>query len=97
MPRAKPKTATAWASLVGQQLVVDLSSPFVYVGRLVEERDGMLVLEEVDANDLRDTASTRENYVREIRLHGVTVNRRCAWVRLSEVVGVSRLEDVVID
>lgn len=97
MPASRSPTSHVWTALQGEQVVVDLSSPFVYVGRLVEERDGMLVLEDVDAHDLRDTASTRDNYVRQIRLHGVNVNRRRAWIRLAEVVGLSRLEDVVPD
>jgi hypothetical protein len=97
LPAEETRSTGVWNTLQGELVVVDLSSRFVYVGRLVEERDGVLVLEDVDAHDLRDTATTRENYVRQIRLHGVNVNRRRVWVRLAEVVGLSRLEDVVAD
>jgi len=86
-----------WSRLAGKQVIVDLSSPFVFVGRFVEMRDGFLALEEVDAHDLRDTSTTRDQYVRQLRLHGINVNRTAAWVRLGEVVAISLLDDVVID
>lgn len=86
-----------WAPFAGEQIVLDLSSPFVFVGRFVEERNGFLVLEEVDAHDLRDTSTTRDQYVRQLRLHGINVNRRSAWVRLTEIVAISLLNDVVIE
>jgi hypothetical protein len=86
-----------WSQFAGKQIIIDLSSPFVFVGRFVELRDGFLVLEEVDAHDLRDTSTTRDQYVRQLRLHGINVNRTAAWVRLGEVVAISLLDDVVID
>lgn len=86
-----------WSELVGKQIIIDLSSPFVIVGRFVELRDGFLILEEVDAHDLRDTSTTRDQYVRQLRLHGINVNRNSIWIRLGEVVAISLLDDVVID
>lgn len=81
--------------LFSELVVLDLSSQFVYVGRLVELQGEFLVLAEADAHDLRDSATTREKYVLAARDHGVNVNRRWVWVSRSEVVGVSRLADVV--
>lgn len=86
-----------WDELVGQFVVLDMSSPWVYVGRLVQWRADFLVLEEVDAHDLRDTKTTRERYVLECRRHGVQSNRSRAWVNLRDVVGVCLLQDVVLD
>lgn len=82
-------------ALFGEWVVLDLSSPFVYVGRLVELQGDYLVLAEADAHDLRDSTTTREKYVLAARDHGVNVNRRWVWVSRGEVVGVSRLADVV--
>ncbi len=84
-------------ALQGQTVVLDLASPFVYVGRLAGVRGSFLVLEDADAHDLRDAQSTREKYVREIRQHGVHPNRGRVWVGLREIVGISRLEDVITD
>lgn len=81
--------------LFGELVVLDLSSQFVYVGRLVELQGDFLVLAEADAHDLRDSATTREKYVLAARDHGVNVNRRWVWVSRREVVGISRLADVV--
>ncbi|HJT30599.1 MAG TPA: hypothetical protein VJ783_00935 [Pirellulales bacterium] len=81
--------------LSSELVVLDLSSQFVYVGRLVELQGDFLVLAEADAHDLRDSATTREKYVLAARDHGINVNRRWVWVSRREVVGISRLADVV--
>ncbi|MHB1037068.1 MAG: hypothetical protein ACYC35_20605 [Pirellulales bacterium] len=86
----------ALESLRGQEVVLDLSSPFVYLGRLVEAGEAFLVLEDADAHDLRDASVGRERYVLDARMHGINPNRRRTWVSLREIVGVSRLEDVLI-
>ena len=78
-------------------VVLDLSSSFVYVGRLVEQQGEFLVLRDADAHDLRDTQTTREKYVLACRGHGINANRLWVWVRLREVVGISRLEDVLLE
>jgi hypothetical protein len=85
-----------WNELVGQLIVVDMASPWVYVGRLIATQGDFLVLEGVDAHDLRDTSTTREKYVLDCREHGVREIRRQAWVNLRDVVSVSRLEDVFL-
>lgn len=86
-----------WQMLIGSIVVLDMNGPFVYIGRLVEQRRDFLVLAEVDAHDLRDAPTTREKYIVDCRLHGIRPNRRRAWVRLGEVVAISLLEDVVAD
>jgi hypothetical protein len=83
--------------LIGEIVVIDLSSPYVSIGRLVEEQAEYLVLEEVDVHDLRDSPTTREKYILDCRMHGVRANRRRTWVQKREIVGISRLEDVLLD
>lgn len=83
--------------LFGENVVIDLSSPYVYLGRLVEARGDFLLLADADAHDLRDTATTREKYVLAARGHGINANRRWVWVSRREIVGISRLEDVIND
>ena len=65
------------------------------VGRLRAEGTSYVELIEADVHDLRDTSTTREKYVLEIRRHGVRANRQKVWVRTSEIVAVSLLADVV--
>jgi hypothetical protein len=85
-----------WDELVGQLIVLDMTSPWVFVGRLIASKGDFLVLEGADAHDLRDTSTTREKYILDCREHGVNENRRQVWVNLREVVGVSRLVDVLL-
>jgi len=88
-------SAPQFEHLFGEVIVVDLASPFVYLGRLVETRGDYLLLADADAHDLRDTATSREKYVLDARNHGVNANRRWVWVSQREIVGISRLDDVV--
>lgn len=86
-----------WKELIGDILVLDLSSPYVYIGILADAQDEYLLLDSVDAHDLRDSPTTREKYILNCRLHGVRPNRKRAWVNQREIVGFSRLDDVVLD
>lgn len=88
---------SAWRELVGQDVVLDMASPFVFLGKLVNCNEHCLELEGADVHDLRDTTTTREKYVLDSRLHGISVNRRKVLVRAADVIGMSRLEDVIVD
>lgn len=80
---------------IGQIVVVDVESMFVYVGRLKEVRDKTLVLKSADVHDLRDSTTTREVYVRDAKVHGIQANRNRVLVRLEQVVSISLLDDVI--
>jgi hypothetical protein len=88
---------TLWTQLIGHEVVLDLASPFVVLGKLTAAHRDYLELEQVDAHDLRDTQTTREKYVLECRLHGVHPNRGRAWISLREIVSISKLADVLVD
>ena len=51
------------AALIGQVVVVDLRGTFVCLGTLHGFDDYHLELRNADFHDLRDTSSSRENYV----------------------------------
>ena len=91
------ESRSVWDDLAGQVVVLDVSSPYIIIGRLERCQGEWVVLREVDVHDLRDTATSRETYLVNSRLHGVHANRRTAWVRLHEVVSLSRLEDVLAE
>ena len=80
---------------VGKNVVVDVESPFVYVGKLQEVRDKTLILRNADVHDLRDSTTTREIYVRDARVHGIQPNRKTVHLRLDKVVSIAILEDVI--
>jgi hypothetical protein len=90
-----PALCGPWPALVGQVVVLDLASPWVYLGRLAAVHADCLELEDADAHDLRDTATTREKYVRDSREHGLSPNRRRVWVSRRDVVAVAKWDDVL--
>jgi hypothetical protein len=67
----------------------------VCLGTLHNLDDHYLELRNADLHDLRDTETTRENYVAASRATGIKRNRKRVIVVRAEVVAVSRLEDVV--
>jgi hypothetical protein len=81
--------------LLGQKVVVDLRSPFVCLGTLQRVDEQFLELRNADFHDLRDTDTTRENYVAASLSTGIKRNRKRVFLTRSELVAVSRLEDVV--
>ncbi len=78
-----------------QAVVLDMVSPYVIIGMLTGWDDRYLVLNDADIHDLRDTATTRELYVIETRRFGVRITRERVLVKLSEVVAISSLADVL--
>jgi hypothetical protein len=82
------------ADWLGETVVVDCVSPYLAIGRLVAAGTDYLELEDADLHDLRDTDTTRELYVVKTARHGVSPNRTRLLLRLGEVVGITRLEDV---
>jgi hypothetical protein len=81
--------------LIGQVIVVDMRGPYVCLGTLKSLDEQFLELGNADLHDLRDTQTSRENYVADSRLSGIKRNRKRVLVVRAEVVAVSRLEDVV--
>jgi hypothetical protein len=80
--------------LKNEQVVVDLRSPFVCLGRLLRFDDQFLELGDADLHDLRDTQTNRENYVAAARSSGILRNRTRVLLVRDDVAAVSRLADV---
>lgn len=82
---------------VNEKVVVDLRAEFVALGTLTRIDEGFLELRNADLHDLRDTQTSRENYVAASVATGIKRNRKRVIIRMSEVVAVSRFADVVDD
>jgi small nuclear ribonucleoprotein (snRNP)-like protein len=80
---------------LNQRIVVDLSSTFVCLGKLTRYDDHFLELKNADVHDLRDTDTTRENYIAESVATGIKRNRKVVLIRRDQMVAISRVEDVV--
>jgi small nuclear ribonucleoprotein (snRNP)-like protein len=81
--------------MVGHKIVVDLRSEFVCLGTLVGYDEHFLELRNADLHDLRDTDTTRENYVAESRITGIKRNRKRMLLVRTDLVAITLLEDVV--
>jgi hypothetical protein len=79
---------------LGEKVVVDLKSPYVCLGTLTRADDHYLELKNADFHDLRDTETSRENYVAASVATGVKRNRKKVLLMRAEVAAVSRLADV---
>jgi small nuclear ribonucleoprotein (snRNP)-like protein len=81
--------------LIGQKVVVDLRSEYVCLGTLMRFDEHFLELKNADIHDLRDTDTTRENYVAESKATGIKRNRRRLLLIRHEIVAIAALDDVV--
>ncbi|MFN6106933.1 MAG: hypothetical protein ACK5EA_21100 [Planctomycetaceae bacterium] len=81
--------------LIGREVVLDTASPYVILGRLANWNEQFLVLEQADVHDLRDTSTTRENYIVDSLRHGIRINRRRVFVSRRDIVCFSALNDVI--
>lgn len=82
---------------LNQKVVVDLSTTFVCLGTLIRLDDHFIELKNADFHDLRDTETTRENYVAASRATGIKRNRKRVLIPRSQIAAISRYEDVVED
>jgi small nuclear ribonucleoprotein (snRNP)-like protein len=82
-------------AFVGETVVIDLRSEYVCLGVLKAIDPHFLELKNADLHDLRDTDTTRENYVFASARTGIKRNRKKLMLRRDEIVAVARLEDVV--
>lgn len=80
---------------LNEKVVVDLHSPFVCLGTLKRFDEAFLELRHADFHDLRDTETSRENYVAASASTGIKRNRKRVLLARREVVAISKLADVV--
>jgi hypothetical protein len=78
-----------------QKVVVDLRSPFVCLGTLTGVDESYLELQDADLHDLRDTKTSRENYVVAAKTTGIKHNRKRIYLVRADVVAIGLLSDVM--
>jgi hypothetical protein len=86
----------SWRAWIGQLVVIDTNSKFVYIGTLARVLEGFVEMKDVDAHDSGEGLSTKEHYVMESKRFGVKPNRREVSVRKSSIVSLSRLDDILL-
>jgi small nuclear ribonucleoprotein (snRNP)-like protein len=80
---------------IGNDVVVDTSTPILYLGKLESVDDFFLTLVDCDVHDVNEGASTKELYCIEAKKHGIKMNRKRVKVRKGVVVSISLLEDII--
>ena len=83
--------------MLNEPVVLDTSTPILYIGTLTEATDLTFVLQDADMHDCRDGHANKEAYLAEAHEQGITVNRRRVVVMRAAVISVSRLADIVTD
>jgi small nuclear ribonucleoprotein (snRNP)-like protein len=94
-PISQPAPGSLLTEMVGSKVVIDMRSTYLALGTLIGADELFLALKNADLHDLRDTDTTRENYIAESKATGIKRNRKRVLVLRSDMVAVARLEDVV--
>lgn len=68
-----PEPSPLLEALVGEAVVLDLSSSYVCLGTLVRLDPFFVELADADLHDFRDSTATREVYVYESKRYGGSV------------------------
>jgi small nuclear ribonucleoprotein (snRNP)-like protein len=83
------------APLLNHKVVLDMCSRYVCLGKLVRMDEHYLVLDDADVHDLRDSPTTRENYVVAARESGIKPNRKQVVIRKEEVVAIALFKHII--
>ncbi|MEY4189566.1 MAG: hypothetical protein RIR17_302 [Planctomycetota bacterium] len=82
---------------LNQKVVIDLNSPFVCLGILAGIHDSYLEVTNADFHDLRDTQTSRENYVAAALATGIKRTRKRVLLFRREIAAISLFKEVVDD
>ncbi len=81
--------------MIGKPVVIDLEAPYVCLGTLARIHRLYVELHDADLHDLRDTHTSRENYVAASLATGIKRNRKRVLVARAGIVAVSLFRDIV--
>lgn len=83
------------SALIGEQVIIDVKGRHIYIGTLQKIGREVLVLSDADVHFCDDSQTTTELYVIQTKKNEVRPNRTTVYVMRSEVLSMSRLEDIV--
>ncbi len=95
IPSSSKSLVERLADWIGEVVVIDCAHPYVAIGTLQNVRTDFLELVDADMHDLRDSSTSRENYLVKTARHGVIPTRALLVFRMEHVVGISPLAEVV--
>ena len=76
-------------------IVLDTDSRWLYIGTLKAIEEDCYLIEDVDAHDLKETTTSRQNYLIGVKTHGLVFNRKMVRVCKEKVIGISMLEEIL--
>jgi small nuclear ribonucleoprotein (snRNP)-like protein len=83
-------------ALIGLPVILDVKGRHVYIGTLEKVGKEVIVLSNADVHFCDDSQTTAELYLLETKKNGIRANRATVYVMRSEVLSISRLDDVVV-
>lgn len=86
----------SWHNVIGEKIVVDTNSSYIYLGKLVDCNDLFITLENVDVHDQKEGNTTKEQYINESAKTGIKINRNRVIIRKDQIVSFSKLTDVIV-
>ena len=80
---------------LNRKVVIDFRAEFVCLGTLKSIGLHFLELKNADLHDLRDTDTSRENYIAACVITGIKRNRKRLLINRAEIVAIADFEDIV--
>ncbi|GAC1473002.1 MAG: hypothetical protein NVSMB9_20940 [Isosphaeraceae bacterium] len=90
-----PELQPPLSEWMGKNIVVDLRSPYVCLGKLVGYDRDFLEVHDADLHDFRDIPTSREVYVYDSARVGIRRNRARVLVKRDEIVAITLLSEIV--
>ena len=81
---------------IGQTVVVDVTNPTVYIGRLDAADEYFVTLADADDHELRGGTVSKEIYVMEAIRNGLQPSRKLVKLKQAEILSLSRAEDIIL-
>ncbi len=78
-----------------KEVVIDTSTSWIYIGKLVKEDDSYIYLEDADAFDISETSLSKQEYLLMVKKDGVVPNRKSVKILKSKVVAITFFEDII--
>lgn len=80
---------------IGELVVLDTDSNWLYIGRIKTVKNGSVCLTDADVHHRLDSQTTTERYIMDTRTTGVHANRRTVYVNLQAIISFSPLDEVI--
>ncbi|MGE0708538.1 MAG: hypothetical protein AB7N76_23095 [Planctomycetota bacterium] len=90
-----PSESDELQGFIDHDVVLDTRGQLLYIGRLASVGHWFLTLVDADVHDLLESRTSKDVYLIEAAKHGIKKNRHEVTVRKTEVVSLSRLDQVI--